>query len=213
MNSKEQKIILEKVRDYYEEKLRKFGLTSKGVDWNSKESQELRFEQLAKIIDTKKKYFSVIDYGCGYGDFYRYLSSRFNQFLYVGYDLSQKMIDAGKKVYSGQGIHWVNNEMKLESCDYLIASGIFNVKLDNRDSVWLEYIFDTIRKFDRWATKGFAFNVLTIYSDKDFMKRTLYYADPLLLFEYCRTNCSKYISIIHDYPLFEFTVLVRKQPI
>jgi len=211
MDKKENRIILKKVRDYYEKKLSKFGHTPKGVDWNSEESQEIRFEQLTKVIDPKIQSFSIIDYGCGYGALYEYLASRNNQFSYIGYDLSTKMIDTGKKLFSNPRIKWINDDSNLESSDYLIASGIFNVKLDSENKGWLQYIFDTIRKFDRIAIKGFAFNVLTKYSDREFMKRKLYYADPLLLFDFCKSNCSKYVSIIHDYPLFEFTILVRKQ--
>ena len=50
--------------DYYEEKLKKYGPTFQGVDWNSKESQELRFDQLIKVIDKSDDNFSILDYGC-----------------------------------------------------------------------------------------------------------------------------------------------------
>ena len=43
--------VIKDATDYYEEKLKKYGPISKGVDWNSKESQELRFKQLIKIVD------------------------------------------------------------------------------------------------------------------------------------------------------------------
>jgi hypothetical protein len=120
------------------------------------------------------------------------------------------MIDAGKKLFTNAPIEWIKAESELEPSDYLIASGIFNVKLDSRDNEWLEYIYDTIQKFNRLALKGFAFNVLTKYADQEFMKRKLFYADPLILFDFCKTNCSKFVSLVHDYPLFEFTILVRK---
>ena len=65
--------------------------------------------------------------------------------------------------------------------------------------------------FDRLSTKGFAFNLLTRYSDSELMRPDLYYADPLFLFDYCKNKYSRLVSIIHDYPLYEFTVLVRKE--
>jgi len=39
----------------------------------------------------------------------------------------------------------------------------------------------------------------------------LYYADPIFLFEHCRRTFSRFVSLIHDYPLYEFTILVRKE--
>ena len=44
-------------RDYYEGKLRTHGATPAGVDWNSQESQELRF---ALLDDSLKLRFSEV---------------------------------------------------------------------------------------------------------------------------------------------------------
>jgi len=60
------------------------------------------------------------------------------------------------------------------------------------------------------SIKGFAFNMLTKYSDREYMKEYLYYADPLFIFDYCKRNFSKKVALIHDYELYEFTILVRK---
>ena len=58
------------VARYYNEKLKAHGPTPKGVDWNSKASQELRFEQLAKLLPKQNlnDSFSLLDYGCGFGE-------------------------------------------------------------------------------------------------------------------------------------------------
>ena len=69
----------------------------------------------------------------------------------------------------------------------------------------------TLEKIDALSRKGFAFNVLTKYSDREFMRDDLYYADPIFLFEHCRRKFSRFVSLIHDYPLYEFTILVRKE--
>ena len=63
---------------------------------------------------------------------------------------------------------------------------------------------------DKLTTKGFAFNVLTTYSDESKMKENLYYADPTQLFEYCKKNISNFVMLRHDYPLYEFTIIIRK---
>jgi len=52
--------------------------------------------------------------------------------------------------------------------------------------------------------------MLTKYSDREYMKEYLYYADPLFIFDYCKRNFSKKVALIHDYELYEFTILVRK---
>jgi hypothetical protein len=42
------------------------------------------------------------------------------------------------------------------------------------------------------------------------MQDYLYYADPRVLFDHCKTRYSKNVALLHDYGLYEFTILVRK---
>ena len=94
--------------------------------------------------------------------------------------------------------------------DYCVASGIFNVRLGQTDNDWLAYIIDTLDSLNQTSHLGFAFNCLTTYSDKDKQRDYLYYADPCLLFDLCKRNYSKQVALLHDYELYEFTLLVRK---
>lgn len=94
--------------------------------------------------------------------------------------------------------------------DYLVASGIFNVKLNSTEEMWEDYIKNSLIQFNALSTKGFAFNMLTSYSDEDKKRSDLYYANPLELFDFCKKNFSKYVSLHHDYKLYEFTIIVRK---
>ena len=55
-----------------------------------------------------------------------------------------------------------------------------------------------------------AFLLLTKYSEKEYMRDNLYYADPLFIFDYCKRNFSKQVALLHDYGLYEFTILVKK---
>ena len=52
--------------------------------------------------------------------------------------------------------------------------------------------------------------MLTSYSDFEHMKDNLYYAVPEEIFKYCKTNFSKYVSLNHSYPLYEFSIFVKK---
>ena len=90
------KDIIKEVEKYYTDKIVQFGATPKGVDWNSIESQELRYEVLTKIIPRNKDFFSILDYGCGFGGMYNYYLNLFENFNYTGFDISEKMIEAAK---------------------------------------------------------------------------------------------------------------------
>jgi hypothetical protein len=91
-----------------------------------------------------------------------------------------------------------------------VASGIFNVKLDTDTAAWETYVRHTLSAVDALSTRGFSFNMLTSYSDADRMRGDLYYGDPCIFFDLCKRTFSKQVALLHDYGLYEFTILVRK---
>jgi SAM-dependent methyltransferase len=202
--------LLDKVRVYYDTALERHGATSRGVDWSSDESQRLRFDQLARIWEGDEcRPASLIDYGCGYGALVPYLRERNLAFEYTGFDISPAMIAKAGQLSPGPGAGFVIDEALLKAADYVVASGIFNVKLDTPHEAWLEYVLETLERLAGLATTGFAFNVLSSYSDPERRRPDLFYADPRFLFDHCKRRFSKAVALLHDYPLYEFTLLVR----
>ena len=195
---------------YYSEKVSKYGACPRGVDWNGVESQMIRFNQLSKLISANSD-FSVNDLGCGYGAFLGYLNSNFESFHYFGLDISCEMIEKAKDIYGDK----LNAEFYCISkppqvANYSIASGIFNVKLGYSDSDWLNHIKQTLRVLYDSSSEGFAFNCLTKYSDRERMQNKLFYGDPSFFFDWCKNNFSRNVALLHDYDLYEFTIIVRK---
>jgi len=117
------------VESYYSDKIEVHGPTAQGVDWNSPDSQRLRFVQLLKLVDRNQP-FTINDYGCGYGALADYLRSEGYAFQYLGFDISRKMIAKANELHAAmQGVIFVGKERDLREADYTVASGIFNVKL------------------------------------------------------------------------------------
>ena len=208
MNSKD---ILFRVQGYYDEKIRSHGPTARGVDWNSQESQQLRFAQLLKLINHNRP-FTINDFGCGYGALIDYLEQGGNQFQYTGFDISSEMIAKAEELHpQSERIDFVSDLGELREADYTLASGIFNVKLNTGEIEWKKYMLDVLETMNSLSKNGFAFNALTKYSDAEFMRPDLYYADPLFFFNHCKTKYSRFVTLLHDYPLYEFTMLIRKE--
>lgn len=207
MNSKQ---IKEKVSSYYTQKVQQWGATPQGVDWNSRESHEIRFEQLLKVCDMST-HFSINDLGCGYGALFDYMTERNYKFEYHGYDLSETMIEKAGDLHKGRNNCRFTQGDLLEEADYTMACGVFNVKMDVNPKDWEGYVLGVLDKIYQASRKGFSYNILTKYSDRERMKNTLYYADPCFYFDYCKRNFSKYVTLLHDYPLYEFSILVRKE--
>ena len=203
--------ILKKVGQYYTDKVNTHGATASGVDWNSTESQSLRFEELLEVREGDGA-FSINDYGCGYGALIDYMEDANLEFEYSGFDVSETMISKARDLHPKMDpASFTTDESALTPSDYTVASGILNVKMDTPAEAWEEYVLATLDKLANLSKKGFAFNVLTSYSDPEYMRPDLYYADPCFLFDYCKTKYSKWVALAHDYGLYEFTILVKKR--
>lgn len=203
--------LLAEVAGYYSAKLAAHGNTPLGVDWNGEESQFLRFAQLSKIIE-RPEGFSLNDLGCGYGALFDFLGHQWKDFRYNGYDVSSDMVRAAQEQYARFfNARFVTASEPDAPADYGIASGIFNVRLGRSDLEWQDYLESTLDVLDRSSTLGFAFNCLTSYSDRDKMRDYLYYANPGALFDLCKKRYSQHVALLHDYGLYEFTILVRKR--
>lgn len=204
------KKIQDKVVEYYTDKLRAYGATSQGVDWNGPESQFLRFAQLARVLE-KKSDVSILDFGCGYGSLISYLEElELKRYSYYGFDLSVEMLEEAKKKYEGDHINFSDKLASIPNVDYTVASGLFNVRLEEEFGDWKRYIEDCLIQMDEKSQKGFAFNILTSYSDEEFKKDYLFYADPMEYFNLCKRKFSRNVALLHDYDLYEFTIIVRK---
>ncbi|MBX9585432.1 MAG: class I SAM-dependent methyltransferase [Gemmataceae bacterium] len=196
------------VRGYYTRRLAEHGPTPRGVDWNGAESQEVRFRQLLRLVDGP---YVLGDYGCGYGALLGYARAAGFVGEYRGYDLAPAMIAAARDRYAADPrAAFGDREDVLAGCDVVVASGVFNVKLDAPVGEWDGYVFRTLDRLAELGPRGFAFNALTSYSDPDRMRPDLYYADPCRLFDRCKRRYSRQVALLHDYGLYEFTILVRK---
>lgn len=195
---------------YYTTRLRENGATHWGVDWNSAEGQETRFRQLLRVIRGGGDEFSINDYGCGYGSLHEFMMRQGTKFLYQGFDISAAMIESATAITgeaSNARFHVGHNPGEI--ADYSVASGIFHVKQDTSGPVWHDYMLATLDDMQKHSRKGFAFNSLTTYSDKEKMRGHLYYANPSEVFDHCMRKYSRNVALLHDYGLYEFTVIVR----
>jgi hypothetical protein len=202
-----------KIINFYTEKLKEFGDSPQGVGWKDERAQLIRFEQLVKVIQHKNN-FSINDLGCGSGRLFNYLlSENYAPSIYHGYEILEEMLHSAEKNLlpdARVALRKIESSLAMTLSDYTVASGIFNVKYEAEEREWLSHILSTIHAMHERSSAGFAFNLLTNYSDKEYMQAYLYYADPLFLFDYCKKNFSKNVALLHDYFQYDFTIIVRK---
>jgi len=79
-------------KKFYTSAIQKHGITAKGLNWNSKANQEVRFDTLLRLLQTELQSLSIADAGCGFGDFYIYMKKKkLHPKKYIGIDSVQKM--------------------------------------------------------------------------------------------------------------------------
>lgn len=145
------------------------GYDATALFWESRQVQHLRFEVLWQLI-SQHSYFqspltervTILDVGCGFGDFASWLSASFPSFTYTGIDLSPDMIFAGQCQYPQlnfmQGelfdFDWAENQF-----DFVICSGALNEVIETPGSEGV-YAKAIIEKMVALAQYGVSFNLL-----------------------------------------------------
>jgi cyclopropane fatty-acyl-phospholipid synthase-like methyltransferase len=201
-----------RIAKYYRETFAQHGATPQGVDWKSEEAQQVRFRQLAIVLPAEGP-FSVLDFGCGYGAFLPFLRTRWPGAGYAGLDVVPEMIAMASAKYS----HVEDAQFMLAgddapAADYAVFNGIFHIMQDEQVPAWETYAKETLHRVWETTSRGMAFNVLSTYSDAERRRPHLYYGSPEEWFGWCVATFGRHVSLLHDYGLHEFTLLVRRTP-
>jgi SAM-dependent methyltransferase len=198
------------VAQYYTQKIRRYGATPLGVDWSCVPTQALRFRKLLTVCDFDHP-FSLNDMGCGYGALLDYLALYHPQTFidYLGIDLSHAMVRNAEKRWSGDLIRFHHGRESPRFADYSIASGIFNVMLDQPMLVWEQLIETTLLHLNATSRNGFAVNFVHRPLSGQGARAGLYCTAPMQWIDFCERRLGSDVSLIDDYGMSEFTLLVR----
>jgi SAM-dependent methyltransferase len=203
------KEIVSSTAAFFEELLGLHGATPKAVDWNSDEAQTARFAQVLKVVEERER-FSLNDVGCGYGALVGFLDRAGYAFDYCGTDISAAMIEKARELHGGrENVVFHEGSAPPAPADYSVACGIFNKRMHFSEERWGAFVRETVAAMARSSRRGMAFNMLTKYSDPEKMREDLYYPDPCEYFDWCKREFSRRVALLHDYPLYEFTLIVR----
>ena len=200
------------IERYYSDKVLAHGATAPGVDWACQPTQELRFVQLLKLCDFRQP-FSLNDVGCGYGALLAFLAKRHRSAKvdYLGTDLSQAMIDRAKPS-SRPSMHaqFVVTAGIPRVADYSVASGIFNVMLNQPTARWTLFIQQTLAGMHEASRLGFAVNFLAPLGPEMQAIPELYRVSPDVWTRYCERQFGAQVELVEGYGMREFTLLVRR---
>lgn len=199
----------ESIKAYYSEKFSEFGPSPKGVDWNGIDGQHARFQMLVKHLKIEGS-STFLDFGCGYGELFTFLSDVDKSLDYLGYDIVETSIETAKRIHNSSQADFVSVLPQLNDWDFILMSGVFNVKGEVDEVEWGAYAVSTINSLLPRATKGISFNMLTTFNDVHLRKAHLYYVDPVDLLSRLDIKPPCTVILDHSYPMWEYTVTILK---
>jgi SAM-dependent methyltransferase len=135
--------------------VKKYAQTPQGVQWHSCYSQEVRFEQIFRMLPCNLTHLSLVDAGCGFGDFYTYLQTR-NTLpkKYIGIDSLDFMCSIATRNTQETILHTdILHNHALPYADYYICSGALNTLTKFESYLFLHNCY-------QHATQGIIFNAL-----------------------------------------------------
>jgi len=142
-------------KQFYQKAIEKYGTTALGVHWNSKHTQYKRFEILTQFIKKNISSSTLVDVGCGFGEYYKYLEV--NNKLpkkYIGIDCEKDMVTTCKIRLPLQEfkIQNVLTDILLQA-DYFVCSGALNILTQDEAYIFIKKCFEA-------SKVGFVFNFL-----------------------------------------------------
>jgi len=169
----------------------------------NKQSHYMRLHEVVSLIDTMSS--SVLDVGCGNGEFLRVLNCMGFTGGYAGVDINQNLIESAKAIYPGSDFNCIDIlESDVEKKDYVVLCAIFNK--DHGQG------FDFVAKFiDRCfalCKKGVIINAISTYVN--FKDEEMFYLDPLKVVDHALRNLSPSVTLKHGYLPYNYSVLINQ---
>ncbi len=196
----------EYVISFFDKNLQLHGDRPEAVRWSA-QGQRLHYQSLLDIgqIDQTK----ILDFGCGKGDFFQFLSERGIAVNYTGYDINEKLVSLARQKFPG--VRFMVFDMDKDSIDadfdYIFLCGVFNLRIAGLDVM----IKNTLTRLFQHCRRGIAFNALSdLDPKKDF---ELHYISPAELFNFAVKTLSPCVALRHDRMFYDFTMFIYKNPV
>lgn len=177
---------------FYDRHLRDFGDSPQALRWTP-EGQEARYSAFLSIAGNLNGK-SVLDFGCGKGDFYGFMRARGIDASYCGVDVNASLIGLASEKYPRADFRVVDiEEERLDGrFDVIIACGVFNLRIGGiKES--MENVLKLL--FDRCGQE-MHFNALSSYAVQRDVE--LFFVSPEELLKFALKSLSLKVTLRHD---------------
>ena len=194
----------EQLLSFYNFHLKKFGDRPEALRWTP-QGQLKRYHMLADIAPARDlNNATVLDYGCGTGDFYKFLKRRGINVKYTGVDINENFINLAKSKYPECTFKVMNaDDDRFEGFyDYIFICGVFNLQVPGVD----DDLKNALVTLFRHCNKGLALSALSSHTPvKD---PELHFTSPVEMVKFSLETLSPSIALRHDRIQYDFTLYV-----
>jgi len=194
----------EQLLSFYNFHLKKFGDRPEALRWTP-QGQLKRYHTLAEIAPAAELNSStVLDYGCGTGDFYRFLKRRGIHVRYTGVDINENFISLARQKYPECAFRVMDaDEGAFEGYfDYIFICGVFNLQVPGV----AEDMKNALVRLFKHCNRGLALNALS--SHAPIRDHELHLTSPEEMLKFAIENLSPAVALRHDRVPNDFTLFI-----
>ncbi|MEW6585230.1 MAG: class I SAM-dependent methyltransferase [Nitrospirota bacterium] len=176
----------------YDRHLREFGDKPQAVRWTP-EGQRRRYENLLRVAgDLSGK--ALLDFGCGKGDFYSFLTEEGFSPEYCGIDINEGLISLAKRKFPD--VEFIALDIEEDEFgrhfDSIIVCGVFNLRVAGID----ETMRNILKRLFRLCRESLHINVLSYYVPRRTVE--LFYVKPEEIMKFAAAELSSKVTLMLD---------------
>jgi len=196
--------VLRRLRAYYDRLYEKYRYDVKSLGW-SERGQAIRFKTALKLIPANTT--SVLDIGCGFGQFVQYLRKARPGITYTGWEINPNFL---AHCQQGDDTFFENRDIctnppEPSSYDVTLTIGSLNTDFGDNDNVARLMISEMFKA----SRKMCLFSATSIYVEEGFRHEGMWYYDPTEIFTFAKTLTQK-VNLYHAYLPHDFMVALYK---
>jgi SAM-dependent methyltransferase len=194
------------VIERYQKRILEHGVTFASLNSGNEAKQALRHSVHASALRGARP--SILEVGCGLGDFYRYVAGRNRDCTYCGYDIVPEYVAECRRMFPEASFEVRNIFLEgiASTYDSIVMSQVLNNRYQKSDN--MKVMRRALELAFEHARISVSVDMLSTYVD--FRNTELYYYSPEEIFSVAKAIAPR-VLIRHDYRAFEFCVQLFRE--